>query len=116
MVEHGALDEASRPCGVPLSLPHAHALLELQAHQAPMSVSELATRLRIDRTNVSRLCQRMEEQGELLRGMDREDGRVRTLRLTAQGEEAAARVDLSEERVEQILAGMRFLQTSFFRT
>ena len=93
MVEHGTLDDAARPCGTPLSLPHAHALLELRAQERPMSVSELASRLRIDRTNVSRLCQRMEERGELVRSVDSEDGRVRTLRLTELGEEAAARVD-----------------------
>lgn len=93
MVEHGALDDSARPCGTPLSLPHAHALLELHARGAPMSVSELAGRLRIDRTNVSRLCQRMEADGELLRCTDGEDGRVRLLRLTPQGEAAAARVD-----------------------
>ena len=63
MVEHGALDDSCRPCGAALSLPHAHALLELLVAPGPVTVSQLAQRLRIDRTNVSRLCARMEALG-----------------------------------------------------
>lgn len=49
------------------SIPHAYALLELLHHGEPMTVSELAAHLAIDRTNVSRLCARMEEAGQLAR-------------------------------------------------
>lgn len=104
MVEHQALDEAARPCGTPLSLPHAHTLLELWTHRAPMSISELASRLRIDRTNVSRLVQRMEAEGQLVRSVADADGRVRTVRLTTHGEEAAARVDRASATHFQRLA------------
>ena len=106
MVEHGALDEDARPCGALLSLPHAHALLELHAHGAPISVSELASRLRIDRTNVSRLCQRMEVSRELVRTVGSKDGRVRMLSLTESGERAAARVDRASIAHFSRLAGV----------
>jgi len=58
-----------------------------------MSVSELSTKLAIDRTNVSRLCARMEEAGELARKPHPEDGRARSLRLTARGKKLARTVD-----------------------
>lgn len=93
VVEHGALDEACRPCGAPLSLPHAHALLELRAASGPLRVSALAQRLRIDRTNVSRLCARLERLGELERTADPADGRARALALTPRGRARAAEVD-----------------------
>ena len=81
-----------------MSLPHAHALLELARQPRGMIVSELATRLAIDRTNVSRLCARMEEAGELARSTDPTDGRARALRLTARGKKRAAAVDRASAR------------------
>jgi len=73
-------------------MPHAYALLELRA-AGPMSVSELAQRLSIDRTNVSRLCQRMQARGELLRAAHPQDGRAVLVRLSAKGQRAADAVD-----------------------
>lgn len=93
VVAHGALEEARRPCGTPLSIPHAYALLELLDRGEPMTVSELAAKLAIDRTNVSRLCARMEEAGDLERATHPDDGRARALRLTAKGRKAAQAVD-----------------------
>lgn len=93
VVAHGVLEEARRPCGTPLSVPHAYALLELLHHGEPMTVSELATKLAIDRTNVSRLCARMEEAGDLERAAHPDDGRARALRLTAKGRKVARSVD-----------------------
>ena len=92
VVAHGALEETRRPCGTELSIPHAYALLELLHHEQ-MTVSELATKLAIDRTNVSRLCARLEEAGELAREPHPEDGRARVLRLTARGRKLAHAVD-----------------------
>ncbi|MEE9383855.1 MAG: MarR family winged helix-turn-helix transcriptional regulator [Nannocystaceae bacterium] len=89
------LQEARRPCGAQLPLPHAYALLELLQHGTPMSVGALAKKLSIDRTNVSRLCLRMEAAGELQRSDDPHDGRGRLLRLTAHGTKLARHVDES---------------------
>jgi DNA-binding MarR family transcriptional regulator len=93
VVAHGGLEEARRPCGTPLSIPHAYALLELLQHGEAMTVSELAAKLAIDRTNVSRLCARMEEAGDLERAPHPVDGRARALRLTAKGKKVARGVD-----------------------
>lgn len=92
ILAHGALDEVRRPCGTALSTPHAWALLEL-SEQGEMTVSELAGRLNIDRTNVSRLCQRMVAQGELERSTHPEDKRVRVISLTDKGQALAESVD-----------------------
>ncbi len=93
IVAQGALEDARRPCGAPLSLPAAYALLELLQSDTPMTVSQLAEKLSIDRTNVSRLCARMEESGELVKEAHAEDARVRVVRLTAQGTKLARNVD-----------------------
>lgn len=98
VVAHGSLEEARRPCGAEMSLPHAYALLELLRAGEPLTVSELASRLSIDRTNVSRLCARMEEAGELSRREHPEDARARLLRLTARGRRMAESVDESSAR------------------
>ena len=90
---HGVLDEASRPCGAPLSLPHAQVLLVLGGAEHPMKISELAEYLSIDRSNVSRHCARMEKDGELVREPHPEDGRARVLVLTEKGVELAEHVD-----------------------
>lgn len=92
VLAHGALKEATRPCGARLSLPHAYALLEL-LHAEPMTVSALSSRLAIDRTNVSRLCARMEGLGELTRSAHPEDGRAIVVSLSAHGRTLAKRVD-----------------------
>ena len=94
VVAHGTLDNAERPCGTPLPIPHAWSLLELAAH-GPMSVTELASRLHIDRTNVSRLCARMQELGEITRTPHPEDKRAKLVSLTEHGRNVAASVDAS---------------------
>jgi DNA-binding MarR family transcriptional regulator len=98
VVAHGALEEMRRPCGTEMSISHAYALLELQQHEGPITVSALAERLAIDRTNVSRLCARMEELGELVREVHPEDKRAVALRLTARGRKAAGNVDAASAR------------------
>lgn len=95
MVAHGALEAARRPCGASISLPNAYALLELLHSQRPLTVSGLAEKLAIDRTNVSRLCTRMEGRGELVRRPHPEDARAWALRLTARGKKLARSVDES---------------------
>ena len=94
IVAHGALDDARRPCGARLPRMHAWALLELHAH-GPLSVNRLAERLAIDRTNVSRLCARLVEEGQVTRVWSAEDRRRREIALTEAGRKAAAAVDAS---------------------
>lgn len=94
ILAHGALDDVRRPCGAPLPLPHAWALLEL-LHTGPMTITQLTERLDVDRANVSRLCARMEALGELARVAHPDDGRARLLELTKRGQRAARAVDES---------------------
>jgi DNA-binding MarR family transcriptional regulator len=103
VVAHGTLDDARRPCGTPLPMPHAWALLELS--RRAMTVTELASRLNIDRTNVSRLCAKMESAGELARRPHPEDGRARLVELTPAGARLAAQVDTaSAEHFDAVVA------------
>jgi DNA-binding MarR family transcriptional regulator len=103
IVTHAALDGARRPCGTPLPVPHAWALLELRQHGA-MTVSTLAERLNIDRTNVSRLCARMESLGEIARVVHPDDGRAWLVELSAKGSRLARSVDMaSSDHFGQVL-------------
>jgi DNA-binding MarR family transcriptional regulator len=94
LVAHQALQDNRRPCGKSLPLPHAYALLEL-LQRGPMRIKELSRLLSIDNSNVSRLCARMEEYGDLERHRDPEDGRAWRVALTAQGRTLAQSVDIS---------------------
>lgn len=78
------------PCGEPISVSQAHALTELAAQ--PLSQAELARRLRLDRSSVSRLADAMAERGWLVRDRHPHDQRAVLLVLTEPGERAAARV------------------------
>ncbi len=105
VVAYGALETAKRPCGAELPLPYAYALLELLQSGMPMRVSEIASRLEIDRTNVSRLCARMETAGDVARDLHPEDGRSWAIRLTAKGKKLARLVDgRSTQHFERLLA------------
>ncbi len=105
-VAHGVLDVNHRPCGAPISTPHAWTLLELRGG-ATMTTSALAARLNIDRTNVSRLCTRMVSLGELAREPHPDDGRAWLVRLTPKGERVAANVDRSSaEHFARVLEGV----------
>lgn len=93
LVAHGALDDRQRPCGTPLSVPHAHALLTLLQANEPVAIASLASTVAIDRTNVSRLCARMEALGEVQRSPNPLDGRSTLVQLTERGRALALQVD-----------------------
>lgn len=95
VVAHGVLNATQRPCGAPLAVPHAYALLELLSAPAGLTTTELATRLSIDRTNVSRLVGKMERDGEVRRRIDSEDARAKQVTLTPRGKRIARGVDAS---------------------
>lgn len=107
VLAYGALDDGSRPCGTPLPTPHAWALLEL-LHRGAMTVTDLSGCLNIDRTNVSRLCRRMESQGEVERVPNPDDGRSTLVGLTAHGDEVARSVDTTSARhFDDVLGALR---------
>ncbi len=60
-----------------------------------MRVTELSAQLSIDRTNVSRLCARMEAAGDITRDEQPGDARAWRLVLSRRGERAAEAVDVA---------------------
>ncbi|MDQ0371918.1 MarR family winged helix-turn-helix transcriptional regulator [Cellulomonas humilata] len=83
--------------GVRLSVSETFALGEL-AEAGALSQQELAARLGLEKSTVSRLAAGMEERGWLSRERDADDRRLYRLQLTAVGRDVAERVgaELSE--------------------
>lgn len=94
----GLLSGDHTPCGKPLAVSHAHALMVL-LERARLGASpgqrELGAVLGIDKSNVARLCQKMERAGHLRQARSPEDGRARLLALTPQGRRVAEAVERS---------------------
>ena len=76
------------PCGQPVSVAEAHALMEL-AREAPLLQKDLASRLRLEKSTVSRIVGAMEGRGWVERARSPRDGRAMELRLTEDGGRAA---------------------------
>src|SRR5690348_5383966 len=75
----GILGAGHTPCGTPLGLSHAHALmvpLESARTDAEVVQSDLAGALGIDKSNVARLCRRMEAAGHVVQETHPRDGRA----------------------------------------
>lgn len=79
------------PCGEPVSVGEAHALLELRRTQ-PLSQNDLAERLELEKSTISRLVVQMETRGWIERYRAAPDRRVQHLCLTASGQSIAARL------------------------
>lgn len=86
------------PCGQPMSVSAAYALTEL-AGDGSLSQTELAGRLRLEKSTVSRLVDHLEDRGWLRREPDSADGRAVRLGLTEAGRRAFER--LSAARAER---------------
>ena len=76
------------PCGKPVPVAEAHALMEL-ARAQPLSQNDLVDRLRLAKSSVSRLVDLLEARGWVERRRDPRDGRAVRLWLTAGGQQAA---------------------------
>lgn len=72
------------PCGKPVAVAEAHALMDLAQH-APLAQHDLTSRLRLQKSTVSRLVGQMEERGWVMRSRSPQDGRVQLLELTDAG-------------------------------
>jgi DNA-binding MarR family transcriptional regulator len=106
----GLLAGDRTPCGQPLPVSHAHALIVLRAADRaglPTTQQALARSLRIDKSNVARLCARMEVMGHVAQRRSPDDGRARLLALTPKGRRVAERVDASSRaRFQQLLGSI----------
>jgi DNA-binding MarR family transcriptional regulator len=102
----GALAGDTTPCGKPLPMAHAHALMALLAN-GELSQQELGAELRIDKSNVARLCAKMVELGHVEQRPSAQDGRSRIVSLTAPGKRLASEVEVaSHRRFEALLAAV----------
>ncbi len=77
------------PCGKPVSVAEAHALMELSRTETLVQ-KELASQLRLEKSTVSRLVRILEDRGWVERSRSPHDGRAVELRLTEAGKRAAA--------------------------
>lgn len=94
------------PCGRPIPVAEAHALMDL-AKAGPMNQGELALRLRLEKSTVSRLVRQLEKRGWIRRGGHAQDRRVVLLRLTAAGARAASRLATARSvKFDRLLDGI----------
>jgi DNA-binding MarR family transcriptional regulator len=91
-VSHLALSERvhQRVAGSARVTPSERAALRDIARHGPLSVAQLAERLRLDRTTVSRLASRLHELGLVSRTQDADDKRKVWLQVTPDGERMLA--------------------------
>ncbi|MFG1918918.1 MarR family winged helix-turn-helix transcriptional regulator [Micromonospora sp. NPDC048898] len=92
------------PCGQPLPVSEAHAMVEI-AREAGIRQTELARRLRLEKSTVSRLVTNLVNRGWVHRETADNDGRGVVLLLTDAGTTAAARqADARRHRLTALLA------------
>ena len=113
--------------GQPVSLSQAFALHELDTG-VPLSQQELAARLRLEKSTVSRLAAELERKGLLVRERDPRNRRLYRLRLTDEGRAVHRRMrtvfhqqyvrwsdNISESEREALLAGLTAFVREVFR-
>jgi len=102
----GLLEPEELVPGVPMSLSEAFAVHELD-REPPMAQRDLAERLRLEKSTVSRLVAALERNGMLVRERDPGNRRLVRLRLTEAGHAAHARVSAAfSARHVQVADGM----------
>jgi DNA-binding MarR family transcriptional regulator len=82
------------PCGQPVSIGEAHALLEI-AGEPGLTQNGLAARLRLEKSTVSRIAGMLEGRGWIRRVRDERDARFVRLHLTRRGITANANIAAS---------------------
>ena len=86
------------PCGRPVPVSEAYAVAELQ-EGGPLTQHDLAVRLRLEKSTVSRIVTQLEGRGWLRRTKRDGDGRLVWLELTDAGHVAAT--DLAAARAQR---------------
>lgn len=84
------------PCGEPVAVAEAHALLELSLAEA-LSQNDLAARLQLEKSTISRLVGILEERAWISRTRSLHDRRVIDLRLTDAGRQAAEQLSMARQ-------------------
>lgn len=94
------------PCGQPVTIAEAHALIEL-SRQEHLSQHNLNERLHLEKSTVSRLVGILEQRGWLERRRSQQDGRIFLLELTEAGQKAAAQLAQARQaKFARILAAI----------
>ncbi|MEX2459689.1 MAG: MarR family transcriptional regulator [Paenibacillaceae bacterium] len=114
----GLLEQSATPCGFPLSVSQVYAMQELE--KTTMSISELAQRLNLERSSVSRLIDGLVKENLVNRDINETNRREMILSLTEKGALTIQRVreqsvifyqsvlkDLSESEQALIIEGLR---------
>lgn len=98
--------------GDKVTLPSSYAqamvvLLSFYEREEPPTLTDLVELLNIDKSNVTRLCQRMQEAGHVLVRRDERDRRAKRLTLTDEGVKLAKVINrTSLERFGELLGGL----------
>ena len=102
----GLLESGATPCGRPLPISVAHALMELLVRPR-VRQGELAQALGLSKSAASRVVAQLEGRGWVERTTDETDGRVWRLALTVPGARVARQLNASSlERFALVLAGI----------
>jgi DNA-binding MarR family transcriptional regulator len=104
----GFLSDDTTPCGQPIPVACAHALLLIGAQKSgALPQTALFAHFPVDKSNVSRLVARLVEMGLAKCRPDAVDRRGKMIALTAQGVRMAKKLDAaSKERFGQLMQGI----------
>jgi DNA-binding MarR family transcriptional regulator len=103
----GALGADTTPCGKPLPMAHAHALMVLLS-RGELTQQDLGAELCIDKSNVARLCAKMVDAGHVVQAAGAHDRRSRMVSLTTAGRRLAREVNSSSrERFGALLSCLK---------
>ncbi len=92
----------STPCGMPVTVGEAHALMEMA--NGPLGQTELGHRLGLTKSTVSRLVTILEERGWVERFPDANDRRATRLLLTDDGKRITTRLaEARQQRFRMLL-------------
>lgn len=102
----GLLDQTRTPCGMPIAVSDAHALMEL-LQNPDFDQMELARKLGLSKSATSRLLQRLKRRGQISRSLSQVDGRAYSLKLTQKGKRHAEMINReSLATFESIISGI----------
>jgi DNA-binding MarR family transcriptional regulator len=95
----GLLAGDQTPCGKPLPVSDAHALMcLLDAGEQGLLQTTLVARLGVDKSTASRMVARMSDRGHVASLPSSEDGRARPIRLSKKGVRVAREIDEASTR------------------
>jgi DNA-binding MarR family transcriptional regulator len=94
------------PCGQPVAVAEAHALIELSSEPG-LSQNGLAARLQLEKSSVSRIVTALEKRGWVARKRNPQDTRIVHVHLTDDGRDAASTLAASRQaKFERIFAAI----------